>query len=163
MWSLIPPEKGEEPRIRLRVSEIMNRNLITVTPEDTVFKAAKLMSEHNIGSVVVMKGGELKGIVTERDLISRYIAKEDGRRPEDVKVREVMTDKPVTIRDNVDIDEAARLMVDRNVRRLIVVNSNGKVVGIVSSRDILKVAPHIWFILSEKLRLAKSKRGWSLV
>jgi len=163
MWSLIPPEKGEEPRIRLRVSEIMNRNLITVTPEDTVFKAAKLMSEHNIGSVVVMKGGELKGIVTERDLISRYIAKKDGRRPEDVKVREVMTDKPVTIRDNVDIDEAARLMVDRNVRRLIVVNSDGKVVGIVSSRDILKVAPHIWFILSEKLRLAKSKRGWSLV
>lgn len=162
MWSLIP-ERGEETRIRLKVSEIMNRNLITVTPRDTVYKVAKLMSEHNIGSVVVMEKGELRGIVTERDLISRYIAKEDGRKPEDVKVEEVMTKEPVIVRDNVDIDEAARIMVDHNVRRLIVVNSNQKVVGIISSRDILKVAPHIWFILSEKLRLAKSKKGWSLV
>ena len=162
MWSLIP-EKGDEPRIRLRVSEIMNRNLITVSPQDTVFKAAKLMSEHNIGSVVVMEKGVLRGIVTERDLISRYIAREDGRKPEEVKVEEVMTKEPIVVRDNMDIDEAARIMVDHNVRRLIVVNSNQKVVGIISSRDILKVAPHIWFILSEKLRLAKSKRGWSLI
>ncbi len=162
MWSLIP-EKGEEPRIRLKVSEIMNRNLITVTPQDTVYKAAKLMSEYNIGSVVVMEGGELKGIVTERDLISRYIAKEDGRKPDEVKIEEVMTKEPIVIRDNADIDEAARIMVDHNVRRLIVINSNRDVVGIVSSRDVLKVAPHIWFILSEKLRLAKSKKGWSLI
>ncbi len=162
MWSLIP-EKGEEPRIQLKVSEIMNRNLITVTPQDTVFKAAKLMSEYNIGSVVVMEGGELKGIVTERDLISRYIAKEDGRKPDEVKIEEVMTRNPIVIRDSADIDEAARIMVDHNVRRLIVVNSNKKVVGIVSSRDVLKVAPHIWFILSQKLRLAKSKKGWSLI
>ncbi len=162
MWSLIP-EKGEEPRIRLKVSEIMNRNLITVTPQDTVYKAAKLMSEYNIGSVVVMEEGELKGIVTERDLISRYIAKEDGRKPDEVKIEEVMTDNPIVIRDNADIDEAARIMIDHNVRRLIVINSNHNVVGIISSRDVLKVAPHIWFILSEKLRLAKSKKGWSLI
>ncbi len=162
MWSLLP-EKGEEPKFRLKVSEIMNRNLITVTPQDTVFKVAQLMSEHNIGSVVVMEKGVLRGIVTERDLISRYIAKKDGRKPEEVKVEEVMTKEPVIVRDNIDIDEAARIMVEHNVRRLIVVNSNKKVVGIISSRDILKVAPHIWFILSERLRLAKSKKGWSLV
>lgn len=162
MWSLIP-ERGEEPKFRLKVSEMMSRNLITVTPRDTVFKAAKLMTENNIGSVVVMEEGTLRGIVTERDLISRYIAKNDGRKPEEVKVEEVMTREPIVVRDNIDLDEAARVMVEHNVRRLIVVNSNQEVVGIISSRDILKVAPHIWFILSERLRLAKSKKGWSLV
>lgn len=162
MWSLIP-EREEELRIRMKVSEIMNRNIITMRPEGTVYEAAKLMKEHNIGSVVVMEEGELKGIVTERDLITRYIAMEDGRRPEEVRVSEIMTENPITIRDNADIDEAARVMIENNIRRLIVVNYDGKVVGIVSSRDILKVAPHIWFILLQELRIAQSRGRWGLV
>ncbi|MEM1984500.1 MAG: CBS domain-containing protein, partial [Candidatus Korarchaeum sp.] len=97
MWSLIP-EREEESRVRVKVSEIMNRNIITMKPEGTVYEAAKLMKENNIGSIVVMDGGELKGIVTERDLITRYIAMEDGRRPEEVKVSEIMTENPITIR-----------------------------------------------------------------
>jgi CBS domain-containing protein len=156
MWSLIP-EREEELKVRMKVSEVMNRNLITMRPDGTVYEAAKLMKENNIGSVVIMEGSELKGIVTERDLITRYIAVGDGRRPEDVKVSEIMTKDPVTIRDNTDIDEAARVMIERNIRRLIVVNYDGRVVGIISSRDILKVAPHIWFLLLQELRIAQSK------
>jgi CBS domain-containing protein len=156
MWSLIP-EREEELKVRMKVSEVMNRNLITMRPDGTVYEAAKLMKENNIGSVVIMEGSELKGIVTERDLITRYIAVGDGRRPEDVKVSEIMTKDPVTIRDNTDIDEAARIMIERNIRRLIVVNYDGRVVGIISSRDILKVAPHIWFLLLQELRIAQSK------
>jgi CBS domain-containing protein len=156
MWSLIP-EREEELKVRMKVSEVMNRNLITMRPDGTVYEAAKLMKENNIGSVVIMEGSELKGIVTERDLITRYIAVGDGRRPEDVKVSEIMTKDPVTIRDNTDIDEAARMMIERNIRRLIVVNYDGRVVGIISSRDILKVAPHIWFLLLQELRIAQSK------
>jgi CBS domain-containing protein len=156
MWSLIP-EREEELKVRTKVSEVMNRNLITMRPDGTVYEAAKLMKENNIGSVVIMEGSELKGIVTERDLITRYIAVGDGRRPEDVKVSEIMTKDPVTIRDNTDIDEAARIMIERNIRRLIVVNYDGRVVGIISSRDILKVAPHIWFLLLQELRIAQSK------
>jgi CBS domain-containing protein len=156
MWSLIP-EREEELKVRMKVSEVMNRNLITMRPDETVYEAAKLMKENNIGSVVIMEGSELKGIVTERDLITRYIAVGDGRRPEDVKVSEIMTKDPVTIRDNTDIDEAARVMIERNIRRLIVVNYDGRVVGIISSRDILKVAPHIWFLLLQELRIAQSK------
>ncbi len=163
MWALIPPDEDEEARVRLTVSDIMNRNIVYVEPEDSVYKAAKLMKEHGIGSVVVLKKGELKGIVTERDLITRYIAKGDGRRPEDVKVSEIMTSNPVVVKENTEVDEAARLMVEKNIRRLLVVNSSGKLVGIVSSRDIIRIAPHIWFILSEKLRMARSKRGWSLI
>ncbi|MEM0017447.1 MAG: CBS domain-containing protein [Candidatus Korarchaeum sp.] len=162
MWSLIP-EREEESRVRVKVSEIMNRNIITMKPEGTVYEAAKLMKENNIGSIVVMDGGELKGIVTERDLITRYIAMEDGRRPEEVKVSEIMTKNPITIRDNTDVDEAARIMIENNIRRLIVVNYDGKVVGIVSSRDILRIAPHIWFLLMQELRIAQSRGKWGLV
>ncbi len=121
------------------------------------------MKDHGIGSVVVLEKGELKGLVTERDLITRYIAKGDGRRPEDVKVKEIMTPDPVVVKESTEIDEAARLMVEKNIRRLLVVNSSGKLVGIVSSRDIIRIAPHIWFILSEKLRMARSRKGWSLI
>jgi CBS domain-containing protein len=156
MWSLIP-EREEELKVRMKVSEVMNRNIITMRPDGTVYEAAKLMKENNIGSVVIMEEGELRGIVTERDLITRYIAAEDGRRPEDVKVSEIMTKDPTTIRDNTDIDEAARIMIEKNIRRLIVVNYDGRVVGIISSRDILKVAPHIWFLLLQELRIAQSK------
>lgn len=162
MWSLIP-EREEELKVKMKVSEIMNRNLITMSPNGTVYEAAKLMKEHNIGSIVVMEGGELKGIVTERDLITRYIAVEDGRKPEEVKIFEIMTKDPVTIRDNADIDEAARIMIERNVRRLIVVNYDGRVVGIISSRDILRIAPHIWFLLMQELRIAQSRGKWGLV
>jgi CBS domain-containing protein len=156
MWSLIP-EREEELKVRMKVSEVMNRNIITMKPDGSVYEAAKLMKENNIGSVVIMEGGELKGIVTERDLITRYIAMEDGRRPEDVKISEIMTKDPITIRDNTDIDEAARIMIERNIRRLIVVNYDRRVVGIISSRDILKVAPHIWFLLLQELRIAQSR------
>ncbi len=156
MWSLIP-EREEELKVRMKVSEVMNRNIITMRPDGTVYEAAKLMKENNIGSVVIMEEGELKGIVTERDLITRYIAAEDGRRPEYVKVSEIMTKDPITIRDNIDIDEAARIMIEKNIRRLIVINYDGRVVGIISSRDILKVAPHIWFLLLQELRIAQSK------
>ncbi len=162
MWALIPPDEDEE-RVRLTVSDIMNRNIVYVGPEDSVYKAAKLMKDHGIGSVVVLEKGELKGLVTERDLITRYIAKGDGRRPEDVKVKEIMTPDPVVVKESTEIDEAARLMVEKNIRRLLVVNSSGKLVGIVSSRDIIRIAPHIWFILSEKLRMARSRKGWSLI
>ncbi len=161
MWSLIP--EREELRIRMKVSEIMNRNIVTMKPEGTVYEAAKLMKENNIGSIVVMEEGKLRGIVTERDLITRYIAMEDGRRPEEVRISEIMTDDPITIRDNADIDEAARVMIENNIRRLIVVNYDGKVVGIVSSRDILRIAPHIWFLLLQELRIAQSRVKWGLV
>ncbi|MEM4581548.1 MAG: CBS domain-containing protein [Candidatus Korarchaeum sp.] len=80
-----------------------------------------------------------------------------------VKVSEIMTENPITIRDNTDVDEAARIMIENNIRRLIVVNYDGKVVGIVSSRDILRIAPHIWFLLMQELRIAQSRGKWGLI
>jgi CBS domain-containing protein len=160
MWAPIPPKK-EKPEVSLFIGEIMTRNVITASPSASVADVARLMRDKNIGSVVVLENGKIAGIVTERDIVTRYVANPMGRRPEEVIIGEIMTRSPVTIRDNVDVMEAARIMAERNIRRLIVVNSRGEIVGIISSRDIMRVAPHIVFIASEKLRQARQRAGWA--
>ena len=160
MWALIPPKK-EKPEISLLVAEIMTRNVITAAPDTSIADVAKLMRDKNIGSVVVLENGRIAGIVTERDIVTRYVANPMGRRPEEVITGDIMTRNPITIRDNVDVMEAAKIMAERNIRRLIVVNSKGEIVGIVSSRDIMRIAPHIVFITSEKLRQARQRTGWA--
>jgi len=158
-WALVPPPEEDASEEGLKVSEVMTPKVIAVTPDDSVAEAARLMKEHGIGSVVVMEGDKLVGILTERDIITRFVAKEDGRRPEDVKVREIMTKNPILINENEDLIEAARIMSEKNVRRLIVVDKAGKVTGVISARDVVRVAPHVVFILRERLRLANSWKG----
>lgn len=160
MWAPIPPRK-EKPEISLFVGEIMTRNVITASPNTSVAEVARLMRDRNIGSVVVLENGRIAGIVTERDIVTRYVANPIGRRPEEVTVGEIMTKNPITIRENLDVMEAARIMAEKNIRRLIVVNSRGEIVGIISSRDIMRIAPHIVFITSEKLRQARQRVGWA--
>ncbi len=145
------------------VSEIMSRNIISVPPRATVKDVAELMKENNIGSVVVLESGKVVGIVTERDIVVRYVAELSGRTPDTVLVEEIMTRDPITIKENTGLMEAARKMVEKGIRRLIVTNNKGEIVGIVSARDIIRIAPHIYFILSEKLRQARGRPGWGLI
>ncbi len=141
----------------------MTRNIISVPTNATVKDVAELMRENNIGSVVVLENGKVVGIVTERDIVVRYVAEFPGRTPDTVSVEEIMTRDPVAVKENTGLMEAARKMVEKGIRRLIVTNSKGEVVGIISARDIIKIAPHIYFILSEKLRQARGRPGWGLV
>ncbi len=157
-WSLIPPP-DDEAREGVPVSEIMSPNVVKVGPGSTVAEVARLMRDYGIGSVVVADDDKILGIVTERDLITRYMAKGDGRPPEEVKVDEIMTKNPVKIRQNVDVVEAAKIMAERNIRRLLVVDKRDRLVGVISSRDVVRVAPHIVFMLRERLRIAESPRG----
>jgi len=156
---LVPPPEEDSVGEGLKVSEVMTPKVIAISPDRSVAEAARIMKERDIGSVVVMEGEKLVGIVTERDIITRFVAKEDGRKPEDVKVEEIMTKNPVLIGESEDLIEAARIMSEKNIRRLVVVNREGKVVGIISARDIVRVAPHVVFILRERLRLANSWKG----
>ncbi|HDM92027.1 MAG TPA: CBS domain-containing protein [Candidatus Korarchaeota archaeon] len=158
-WALVPPPEEDSVGEGLKVSEVMTPKVIAISPDRSVAEAARIMKERDIGSVVVMEGEKLVGIVTERDIITRFVAKEDGRKPEDVKVEEIMTKNPVLIGESEDLIEAARIMSEKNIRRLVVVNREGKVVGIISARDIVRVAPHVVFILRERLRLANSWKG----
>lgn len=120
----------------MKIYEAMTENPITLQPESTVFQAVKTMVSRNIGSILVIEKGELKGILTEKDVLSRVLAKELDIKT--TKLKDVMSKPVITIEDKVDLVEASELMKKKNIRRLAVLNTDGKLVGIISSDDIAR-------------------------
>jgi len=136
--------------VLLLVRDVMSSPVITVKEDDTVDKVAKLMDEYKIGSVVVVKDrGEPVGVITERDIVRSVVAKD--RLPSEVRARDIMSKPPITIDADEDIREAARRMAKFDIRRLIVMHK-GKMVGIVSTRDLLMAMPDLIDIIVERYR-----------
>ncbi|MEO8475431.1 MAG: CBS domain-containing protein [Actinomycetota bacterium] len=121
----------------MQVADIMHTDVISADAGDTFADVAKLMRTHGISSVVVLEGKKLSGILTERDIVNLVAA---GGDPHSVKVAHGMTRRDLeTISSKIDIAQAAEHMVSRNIRHLPVVD-RGRVVGIVSIRDLTKWA-----------------------
>jgi CBS domain-containing protein len=114
---------------------IARRQLVDVDENSSVLEAAQRMVKEGRGSVVITRAGERVGILTERDLLRKVMAK--GLDPRSMKVKEVMTSPPVSIDSKRPLREAIDLMNRRGVRRMLV-TENGKIVGIFTLRDILK-------------------------
>jgi len=122
----------------MQVGDIMHADVKAARPEDTFADVAKLMRLHGISSVVVLDGQTLTGILTERDVVNLIAA---GGDPHGVTVARGMTRHDIeTVSPKADILEAIDLMVVRNIRHLPVTDTRGKVVGIVSIRDITRWA-----------------------
>ena len=116
------------------VKQLMQKELVTISPLATIHDAASKMKEQNVGSVLVVdEGWKLKGILTDRD-IALYAAA-DSKDPRSVHAYDIMTPDPITIDDDADVDSALRIMNRANVRRLPV-TENGKLAGILSSADL---------------------------
>ncbi len=114
--------------------QLMQKDLVTILPTSTVFDAAVKMKEYHVGSVLVVEEGwKLKGILTDRDIAMTIAA--DSKDPKTINVRDVMTENPITINPNEDIEAALKLMNRAHVRRLPV-TENGKLVGLLSSADL---------------------------
>jgi CBS domain-containing protein len=116
------------------VKDFMTTNVITIGVNRTVLEAAKLMHQQDVGDLVVMDGVEAKGIVTERDLVRRVMAL---KKPFDTKVSEVMSDPLITIEENAQLRDAARLMVKYKIRRLPVTKKS-VLVGIIATNDFAR-------------------------
>lgn len=114
------------------VREIMSQNVATVSPNQTIQEAAQLMSQHNIGSIPVVENGQVKGIITDRDITLRTTA--EGR-DNNIPVSHVMTSTIVSGSPDMSVEEAANLMSQNQIRRLPIVENNN-LVGIVSLGDI---------------------------
>lgn len=110
------------------------RPLVAVHPAATVLEATLLMNEHRTGSVLVMSGGRLVGIFTERDVLRRIVAA--GRSPETTTVAEVMTGDVICCSPEAAIDEIADVMRIRRIRHVPVIDADGAVAGLVSMGDI---------------------------
>ena len=117
------------------VSEHMTRSLLTVAADQTLGEAAAAMAERGVGAVVVLEGETIAAILTERDVMKAVAAGQDGKAP----VADWMTRHPETIEPEDTTDHAASLMIHGGFRHLPVV-VEGRVVGIVSIRDLMKVA-----------------------
>jgi CBS domain-containing protein len=116
------------------VKEYMKANVITVSKDTTMEQVAKIMTEKNIGSVIVVDNGKPVGIITERDIV-KGIGK--GKKL-DSKAEEIMTSSLITIREDSPITGALALMRQFNIRHLPVVNDKGELTGIISIRDVAK-------------------------
>ena len=117
----------------MKVKDVMTRGIACVNPNDNVERAAQLMNEYNVGSVPVCENGKVIGIVTDRDITLRSVAK--GYESWSQTVREIMSSNPVCGYPEQDVHEAARIMSERQIRRLPIVE-NGRLVGMVSLGDL---------------------------
>lgn len=119
----------------MQVRDLMNPSVVSITPGESAALAARLLSRHNIGSLPVCgEDGRLRGIVTDRDIVVRCIAAEED--PGQTPVRDIMTRNCTTVSPNDDVREATRVMAAQQVRRLPVVEQEGRVVGMVSLGDL---------------------------
>jgi len=118
-----------------KVRDIMTKYVIKSGKESTIYDLAKLMDQNRIGCIVIAEDDKPIGIVTERDIIVKCLAKELN--PREVKAKDIMSSPAITIEPDVEMLEAAKVMVSRMIRRLPVVENN-KLVGIVTTSDMIR-------------------------
>jgi CBS domain-containing protein len=117
----------------MKIKELMTKSVATLNENDTVEQAAHLMKEHNIGSIPICQGEKVIGIITDRDIALRSVA--EGENYKSQSVRTIMSTNPVLGNPEMDVQDAARIMSERQIRRLPIVDNNN-LVGVVSLGDI---------------------------
>ena len=138
-------------RSPMLVRDVMSSPPITVDEDTPADQVAQALKEHRVGCVIVTgKEGKPLGIITERDLVLRVLAK--NLIPSQVTAKEVMSSPLMTINPSETLTEAARRMSRLNIRRLGVVYK-GRLVGIISSKDILAIMPELMETMQEKARI----------
>ncbi|MFH1649533.1 MAG: CBS domain-containing protein [Candidatus Woesearchaeota archaeon] len=145
----------EKFKTGINVLDAMTTKPITVDFEETMINAVKSMSQHRVGSLLVMQDKEIKGIVTERDLVHKLAKGLSLSDP----VNRYMTPKKnmITITPEKDIYDAMLVMTENSVRHLPVLEGK-KVVGFITTKDILKIEPQLFELLAEKYELREAER-----
>jgi CBS domain-containing protein len=109
--------------------------LVTVQPDITVMEAVRTMVEESIGAIAVIRGNRLVGVFSERDLMLRVVS--PRRDPEQILVGDVMTSPVETIRRDSTVDDALKVMLDRHIRHLPIIDRDGTLCGMISMRSLL--------------------------
>ena len=117
-----------------RIREIMTSNPTTIEADESITRAARMMRDEDVGIAPIVEADRLVGTVTDRDIAIRVVA--EGKDPETTPVREIASKDLVTVDPEQDLDEALRLMAQHQVRRLPVVEEDGRLVGIVAQADV---------------------------
>ena len=134
----------------LLVRDIMMRNVKTVRTDDTVLAAVSKMNKFRIGSVIVTNNGRPVGIITERNILQRIV--EPRLDPTVVRAKDIMSSPLITVDAHAAVEEAAQIMARKQVKKLPIVEG-GRVVGVISTSDIVRTSPTQLGILEELLRV----------
>lgn len=118
----------------MKITEVMTREVEVIHPNATVAEAAEKMKNLDIGPLPVCDGTKVQGMITDRDITIRATAA--GHDPNTTKVREIMSPDVVYVYDDQDVEDAAKLMAEKQIRRLIVLNREKRLTGIIAMADI---------------------------
>jgi CBS domain-containing protein len=132
----------------MKAFEIMTRDPACVTPEDSVRQAAQLMADHDCGCLPVVDShgsNKVVGVITDRDIAVRGVAR--GRNS-DTPVRDLMTRDATTCPPDADLEDVERHMSDRQVRRIVIADADGRACGIISQADLARASDRV---VSEKV------------
>jgi CBS domain-containing protein len=132
-----------QPR-RLTAADIMTKKVVTKGPNDDLTRIAADMQRHNIGSVVILENRKLVGILTERDFVR--IVERVGALLEKSLAKDHMTTPVFSVGSDASIIDIIKLMSEKHVRHLVVLDKNGQVAGVISSRDLMKAAKDVMSI-----------------
>jgi CBS domain-containing protein len=137
------------------VADAMTREPVMISPNKTLREAAKIMAKEHVGSLLVKEADSVIGILTEQDIVRKGVAGSGNTALK--KVKELMETNLTTTTPDEDIFEALRIMRDYNIRHLPVMHE-GKFVGLVTLKDILKIEPDLYEIMVEKIELREAER-----
>jgi CBS domain-containing protein len=137
------------------VKEVMNTDVKTIDRNSSIKEAAELMSEFSIGSLIVVVDSRVVGIITERDILSKLVAQ--AKNSEETKVKDIMTQEVIMVEPDIDIQDAADIMMEKKIKKLPVIKEN-HLVGIVTATDLCNASPKMIEQLGNVLLLPKKKR-----
>jgi CBS domain-containing protein len=131
----------------LKVEDLMVRNLITIESDSSVKQAAESMNKYEIGCLIVCKKGHAVGIITERDLLKRVVAK--AKDVKTTRVKEIMSSPLTTVKPATEVEEAVKLMFQTKIKKLPVINDKKHPIGLVTSTDIARFQPYLMKIVKQ--------------
>jgi CBS domain-containing protein len=154
--SSVAEKKAEKGKVSLKAGIVMAKEVITIREDASVKEAADIMNQAEIGSIIATRRGKAVGIVTERDLLKRIVA--EGKNAKKTKVQDIMSAPLISIPPDMDIEEAARLMFEKKIKKLLILDHN-RLVGLVSLTDIARAQPSIANLLQKLAALQDTPKS----
>ena len=131
----------------LQIEDVMVEEVVTTEEDTTVMQAVKIMNKLEIGCLIVVRKGKPAGILTERDLLRRVLAK--SKDPKKTIVSEVMTKPLVFSKPHMEVEEAVKLMFKMKIKKLPVVGKNGQLAGLITLTDLVRFQPQMISIIKK--------------
>jgi len=133
----------------IKVGDVMGKGVITVGPKDSIKAACDVMAKHDLSGLTVVKGGEVVGVLTQGDIVKLIASGADASK---TSVSGFMGKDAYNIEPEADIYEAAKLMVEKKVKRLPVLK-DGRLVGVLTQADIVRISPSVYDLIFEKAKV----------